>query len=208
MSDPKTPEDTTKSPGKETQKSVETKDPVHDNGKQEQQRNLLISIGVAIVIILAASCAFVFLTQPVATKGDTISVYYTGMLENGTVFDSNMNGTPLEFTLGNASVISGFEDAVSGMSKNQEKTITIPYDKAYGAYNPGLVQIVNRTGPIANTSFVQGQSYVIHDRTTNTNSKIMILNVTPETVTIDANNRLAGQNLTFTIKLANVTRNQ
>ena len=119
--------------------------------KREKQKNLLITVGVAAIIIIAAACAFVFLTPQVATTGDRVSVYYTVAFDNGTVFDSNMNGTPLEFTLGNKSVITGVEKAVTGMSINQIKTVTIPYTDAYGAYDPGLVQTLNRTGPLANT---------------------------------------------------------
>lgn len=143
----------------------------------------------------------------VATTGDTVSVYYTGTLENGTVFDSNMNSTePLVFTLGKASVIPGFEEAVDGMSVNQVKTVTIPFEKAYGAYNSSLVQTINRVGPLANTNFVEGQRYTIHDKISDTYSSVRILHVTQTTITWDANNPLAGQNLVFTIKLAEITR--
>lgn len=145
--------------------------------------------------------------QQVATKGDTVSVYYTGTFENGTVFESNMNETtPVEFTLGNSSVIVGFEEAVTGMSLNQQKTVNIPSEKAYGAYNVSLIRTVTRTGPIANTTFVEGQTYYIHDRTTNAVSAVTILNVTPITVTWDENDPLAGQNFTFTIKLVGISR--
>jgi peptidylprolyl isomerase len=191
------------------EKPPETKDTVKDNGKQEKQKNLLITIGVAIVIIVAAACAFIFLTPQVATKGDTVSVYYTEAFDNGTVFYSNMNSTnPVVFTLGNSSVIAGFEDEVAGMSANQVKIVTLPPEKAYGAYNPALVQTVNRTGPLANVSFVAGQTYTIHDKISNTYTPITILNVTPTTITWDANNRMAGQNVTFTIKLDNLTKKQ
>jgi FKBP-type peptidyl-prolyl cis-trans isomerase 2 len=94
------------------------------------------------------------------------------------------------------------------MSANQVKIVTLPPEKAYGAYNPALVQTVNRTGPLANVSFVTGQTYTIHDKISHTYTPITILNVTPTTITWDANNRMAGQNVTFTIKLANVTKNQ
>jgi|WetSurMetagenome_2_1015567.scaffolds.fasta_scaffold38681_3 FKBP-type peptidyl-prolyl cis-trans isomerase 2 len=227
MSDPKTPEDSPKTPEEKTGpvaekkdaptntsanengKSAETKDAVKETDKQEQKKNLLISLGVAIVIIIAAAGAFVCLTPQVATKGDIVSVYYTEAFENGTVFYSNMNSTkPFVFTLGNSSVMSGFEEAVTGMSANQVKNVTLQPEKAYGAYNLTLVQTVNRTGPIANVSFAIGQTYTIHDKVSNTNTSIKILNVTPTTITWDANNRLAGQNITFTIKLDNLTKKQ
>ena len=143
----------------------------------------------------------------VAAKGDTVAVYYTGTFENGTVFDSNMNATkPVEFELGNSSVIQGFEEAVTGMSAGQQKTVYIPAEKAYGKYNASLVRTVSRTGPIANTTFVEGKYYAIHDRTTNAVSAVKILKVTPTTVTWDANDPLADLNFTFTIKLVKITR--
>jgi peptidylprolyl isomerase len=142
-----------------------------------------------------------------AIKGDTVSVYYTGTFENGTVFESNMNETmPVVFTLGNSSVIEGFEEAVTGMSLNQQKTVNIPAEKAYGVYNLSRIRTVTRTGPIANTSFVEGQTYYIHDRTTNAVSFVKVLNVTPITVTWDENDPLADLNFTFTIKLVNISR--
>ena len=229
MSDPTTPENTPVIPEEKTGAVAEiTEAPVDTSAdakeetpesmdavpeqmtpeKREKRKNLLITVGVAIIIILAAACAFVFLTPQVATTGDRVSVYYTVAFNNGTVIDSNMNSTPIEFTLGNKSVIAGFEKAVTGMSVNQIKTVTIPYTDAYGAYDPGLVQTLNRTGPLANTSFVAGQLYTVHDKVANTYSTIKILNVTPTTITWDANNRLAGENLTFTIKLDNLTKMQ
>ncbi len=142
----------------------------------------------------------------VQTLGDTVSVYYSGMLENGTVFGSNMNGTPLTFTLGNASVIDGFRDAVTGMTINEEKTVTIPYDKAYGPYNPELVRVVPRVGPLENKSFTAGQKITITRKTDNAVIVVKILNVTRDSLTWDENNPLAGQNLTYRIKLVTISK--
>ena len=142
-----------------------------------------------------------------AEKGDRVAIYYTGTLTNGTVFDSNMNATtPAEFTLGDTNVIQGLEDAVTGMSVNQQKTVTIPSEKAYGVYNASLIRTVNRTGPLANTTFTEGQYYTIHDKTTQGVSIVRILKVSPTTVTWDANDPLAGMDVIFTIKLVRITR--
>src|SRR5208337_2265964 len=148
---PEVPESTDRDKGEEPKETTEA---VPDNEAARKRKNLLIAVGVAVVIILVAVCAFVYITTPVATKGDTVSVYYTVAFDNGTVYESNMNNTvPIVFTLGNSSIITGFEEAVTGMSVNQIKTVDLPYTKAYGAYDPGLVQTFNRTGPIANTTF-------------------------------------------------------
>ena len=67
----------------------------------------------------------------VAAVGDTVNVTYTGMFDNKTVFDTNVNGTPLTFTVGAGQMIPGFDAAVRGMKVNEEKTVTIPADQAY-----------------------------------------------------------------------------
>jgi len=158
----------------------------------------LIAAAAIVIVAAAAIAAFVVFGPQVATKGDKVSVYYTGMFENGTVFGSNVNGTPLEFILGNASNIPpGFQDAIVGMSISQSKTVPI---------SVALVRTVNRTGPIANTTFVEGQVYAIHRQSDNATSFVKILNVTPTTVTWDENGLLAGQNLTFIIKLVGISK--
>ncbi len=177
-----------------------------DTASKKKRKNILITIGLVVVILAAVIGAFVLLSGPVATKGDTVAVYYNESFENGTLYFSNMNTTiPLVFTIGNSSVISGFQNAVTGMSVGEIKTVDLPYAEAYGPYDPGLVQTFNRTGPIANMTFVPGEYYEVYYRPINAYSQVKILNITPKTITWDANNPLAGQNLTFTIQLANIT---
>ena len=75
----------------------------------------------------------------VAKAGDTVSMNYTGRLENGTVFDSNVDpkfghpGQPLEFTVGAGQMIPGFDKGVVGMKVGDKKTLTLLPEEAYGA---------------------------------------------------------------------------
>jgi len=65
--------------------------------------------------------------------GDMISVEYTGMFEDGEVFDSSAtHGQPLTFQAGAGEVIIGFDNAVIGMELGEEKTVTIAPDEGYG----------------------------------------------------------------------------
>jgi peptidylprolyl isomerase len=181
--------------------------------------NQAIGVLLAILIACGAACTGCVTTdtpapqnataQPApisAMTGDNVSVYYTGMLEDGTVFNSNMNETPLAFTLGDPSVIDGFRDAVTGMTVNEEKTVKIPYDKAYGPYNDELVRLVPRMGPLENKSFTVGQIVTITRKTDNAVSVVKILNVTRDTITWDENHPLAGKNLTYVIRLVAIDR--
>ncbi len=66
-----------------------------------------------------------------ADVGDTISVYYTGTLLDGTIFDSNAGGTPFSLTLGNNDVIQGWEQGLIGMQVGEKRKLTIAPALAY-----------------------------------------------------------------------------
>jgi len=186
------------------------------------RKKLTIIAGVLVLVVVIAITAYVILipgagsaspAKPVITgtgtgaaarSGDSVSVYYTGMLANGTVFDSNVNATPITFTVGSHQVIKGFENAVIGLKAGQTTTVTIPVDQAYGPYNPENVHVLNRTGNLATMNLTEGEKLTYQDSTTGTVSVIKVVNFTSDKVTIDANSPLAGQPLTFTIQLVSV----
>lgn len=75
-----------------------------------------------------------------AQAGNTVSVHYTGTLLNGTVFDSSYNrGTPFSFTLGQNSVIQGWEQGILGMKVRGKRKLVIPSDLAYGPIARGPI---------------------------------------------------------------------
>jgi FKBP-type peptidyl-prolyl cis-trans isomerase 2 len=85
-------------------------------------------------------------TGRVVKSGDTISVQYTGKLEDGTIFDSSRQEDakqsknyspqrtyePLSFTVGAGQMIPGFDKGVIGMAVGEKKTLTIAPKDAYG----------------------------------------------------------------------------
>jgi peptidylprolyl isomerase len=170
------------------------------------RKKLQVRYGIllVVIIVIVAVLGFVMFNPFVAKNGDTVSVYYTGTLDDGTVFDSNVNSSPLSFTLGNGMTIQGFEEAITGMAVNNTKTVKIPPEKAYGSYNSSLVHVLNRSALPANMTPVVGQYYSIRRTADGAVSVIKIVNVTPTTITWDENHELAGKNLTFTIRLVSI----
>src|SRR5512145_2356189 len=75
---------------------------------------------------------------------DTVFVHYTGSFTDGTVFDSSADREPLEFAIGQGSVIPGFENGIVGMSEGESKILNIPAREAYGLQREDLLAIVGR----------------------------------------------------------------
>ncbi len=67
-----------------------------------------------------------------AKAGDKLSVAYTGMLLDGTVFDSTEGKSPFEFTLGQGKTIQGWEEGLSFFKRGAEGYLLIPSQLAYG----------------------------------------------------------------------------
>lgn len=68
-----------------------------------------------------------------ATPGKRLVVHYTGVLPDGTVFDSSVSrGTPFEFVLGSGMVIQGWERGFQGMKEGGRRLIAVPPDLGYG----------------------------------------------------------------------------
>ena len=144
--------------------------------------------------------------MPIVKKGDKVTVEYEGRFESGEVFDSTSHGDhshPLTFTAGNSEVVKGFDQAVFGMKKGEEKEVKILPEDAYGHLNPKLIQKLSRSklpkgqepkpGLILMLKSQQGRQ--IPTRITAVDDK---------DITIDLNHPLADKTLVFKIKLVEI----
>lgn len=73
-----------------------------------------------------------------AVAGKTVSVHYTGYLENGTVFDSSISrGEPISFPLGQGRVIKGWDEGIALLKVGEKARLLIPSALAYGERGAG-----------------------------------------------------------------------
>ena len=136
-----------------------------------------------------------------AKAGDTVAVNYRGLFEDGTVFDSNYETEPFEFTLGENQVVPGFEKAVVGMEVGEGKTVTVPPEEAFGRPQDGLAVTVKKSDLPEKIEYKVGMMLQVRAKGGKGVSKVTVTEVTADTVTLDGNHPLAGKTLTYEIEL-------
>ena len=132
----------------------------------------------------------------VVKKGDTVAVHYTGTLDDGSVFDSSKGREPLSFTVGSGQVISGFDDAVMGLTVGAKNKVRMEAAKAYGERREDLVVTVPAAQAPAGLK--------AGDRVQVSGQAAVVTKVDATGVTIDANHALAGKALTFEVELISI----
>ncbi len=136
-------------------------------------------------------------------QGDTVKVHYTGKLADGSTFESSAEAEPLKFTLGTGEVIAGFEMAVVGMEPGDSNTTTISAEEAYGPYDDDMLLEVERTQFPGEMDPQVGQRLQVRQSDGETFS-VVVAGVEADSITLDANHPLAGQDLTFEIRLVEI----
>jgi len=138
-----------------------------------------------------------------AKSGDTVKVHYTGSLDDDSVFDSSLDGDPLEFTIGDKQLIGPFEDAVVGMKPGDKKLIEVTPEDGYGIHHDDLVINMPRDNINDDTEPEIGmQVYLMAGE--DQQIPAVIKEVSEESIQLDANHPLAGEILHFEIELISI----
>lgn len=132
----------------------------------------------------------------------TVTVNYTGRLEDGSIFDSSVveGREPLTATLGQGQLIKGFESGLHDMLVGDKKTVEIEAEDAYGTYNDFMVQEVKKEqmpGEVEVGMHLQADTQMGP-------VQFVVKDIKEDSVILDANHPLAGQKLIFDLEVLEI----
>ncbi len=141
-------------------------------------------------------------------KGDTVVVVYDGLLDSGDIFESSDTTGPLEFKVGEGSVMPAFEKQVIGLAQGEQKTFQLAAAEAHGESNPDLVQTVDRSVLPGQGQLTIGMvlGLTVDHEGRKEQVPAMVTAVNANQVTIDFNHPLAGKALTYKVTVQSICK--
>lgn len=167
--------------------------------KEDAMNRLLLFVLCIAVVMISASLGAQ--DNAMVETGDEVTVTYTARVD-GEIVDRVENGDPLTFTIGNGSMIQGFEHGIIGMQEGQTKTFVVPPQDAYGMIDPEAVVTVEKTFFPDHILLEEG---VVIELSQLHNYPVTIKEVNNDSVVLDANHVLAGKPIEFTVTVVSLT---
>lgn len=136
------------------------------------------------------------------SDGKEVAIEYTLTLGDDKVLDTNVGSDPLVYTHGQHQIIPGLEKALEGMTKGEQKTVTVAPEEAYGPVNPEAYYEIEKE-KIPSDSLKVG-SIVEGTDGTGRPLRARVSEIKDDTVILDFNHPLAGKTLQFDVKILDV----
>jgi FKBP-type peptidyl-prolyl cis-trans isomerase 2 len=150
--------------------------------------------------------------------GDSVTLEYTGRLDDETVFDTSRESVaeecglteaqpdreyePLTIEVGAEQVIEGMEEGLIGLEAGTTTTLSIPPEEGYGERSEEQIhEYETETLEEALQGQTPTEGSVLE---TQNGQQGEVVHVDDETVRVDFNPRLAGETLTFEIEILDV----
>ena len=136
---------------------------------------------------------------------DWVKVSYTGQLDSGEVVDSTENmEEALQFQVGEGQVIEGFENAVIGMTPGETKSFRLEPDAAYGDRDEEARLTFRKADIPEEIHDVETGHIVTLVNDKNDQMPGRVVEVDPESITVDLNHPLAGHPINFEVELVEI----
>ena len=127
-------------------------------------------------------------------------IHYIGTVDNGAIFDSCDDESPMIVTLGDNEIFPALEDEIVGMKAGDVKNILLKAEDAYGPRLKDNTLIVSRALFPTDRAIEVGQKLTL-EFADGEQRVMLVIRVADEEITLDGNHPLAGLDLTFALKL-------
>jgi peptidylprolyl isomerase len=139
----------------------------------------------------------------VVRQGDRVQIEYVKRFQGGLVVSSR-GKAPAEMTAGVAHRrLPGLGPVLVGMAVGESRTLLVPADRAYGAYEPGRIHRLAQGRFAGSGDLAAGKWVRVWDRRRR-RRLVRVVEVRDKTVLIDSNHRWAGQSLELEVKVVAV----
>ena len=119
-------------------------------------------------------------------------------LQDGSEVDTNFGGDPVDFVIGDGSLLPGFERLIFGMTGGERQMFTVSPENAFGQPNDNNLQYLPREQFDDDAELEIGLVFSFADAS---GGEVpgMIISFDEEEVTVDFNHPLAGRTILFDV---------
>lgn len=133
---------------------------------------------------------------------NVVSFHYTLKNDQGDIIDSSVDSTPLDYLHGHGNIITGLESELAGKEAGEHINVTLPPEKAYGGYDPSLVQKVAQSDLLGIDEIQVGMQLQVD--TNDGPAVVFVTEIAGDQITLDGNHPLAGETLHFEVEVVEI----
>ena len=134
--------------------------------------------------------------------GKKVALHFSISLADGQLIDSTRERPePAEFTVGDGSLLPGFENAIFGLRAGDRRSVFIDAKRGFGDWNPDNQQVFTRV-QFSGMELEEGMIISFADKSGELPGVVKAFD--DDTVTVDFNHPLSGRDLTFEVDIIRV----
>ncbi|EPI5804515.1 FKBP-type peptidyl-prolyl cis-trans isomerase [Vibrio parahaemolyticus] len=138
------------------------------------------------------------------TNDSIVTLHFTIKMKDGSVADSTHNmGKPAKFVMGDGSLSENFEQCLVGLQSGENKAIELKAQDAFGMPNPDHIHHMDRTKFVGEAEVEVG-TIMAFSGPDGMEIPGIIIEIAGDSVTVDFNHPLAGQDVTFEVEILSV----
>ncbi|MBT4855419.1 MAG: peptidylprolyl isomerase [Luminiphilus sp.] len=137
------------------------------------------------------------------SEGTRVTLNFALVLDDGSEIDSNFEKEPASFSVGDGSLLPGFERALFGLKSGDEATLEILPEEGFGQPNDNNLQTIKRDQFDVESELEAGMVFSFADAAGGELPGV-VKTFDADEVTVDFNHPLAGRTLSFRVAIHNV----